>query len=764
MSDVVSSRPRRLALFLSAMALAVVLLGVLMYFAQAPRVVHAAGTVRYVAPTGSDTGNDCSNPASPCATIQHAVDQANPGDEIRVAAGIYSDLHVRSGITQVVFISKTVWLRGGFTVTNWITPDLFSNLTFIEPQRLGRGIVISGLVTPTVEGFWILGGDATGLGGGPYGSDAGGGLAVFNSALVVSTTITNNVFFGNVATVLTTTPGYGGGAFVGAGGFAKFYNNFFFLNNANAADAFGNGGGGGLAGYSSLVILEGNVFFANRGSAAFAGVGWGGGLFGASSAFTVTDNTFLTNTASLSGNGYGGGIYLFGTSSVLHRNLVLSNTATLTDTAIGAGGGIYAADGYHDWVNNIIARNWAVGGAGVIDGIFPALPGGAVTAESLQTLKARESQQMPASVGKILQALSTRRDVLRRLETLRSIPRKPSAQQRALPAAAPAGIDLAYTGGDGIYLYGGTGKLGGTINVLMRHNTVADNGIVGIVADVGVIGGPSSFTSLVMTNTILSGHIVGISTTLPISISVLADHTLWYPTYAIADAGATINTTNDLLGDPKFVDPLAGDYHIQSGSAAVDAGKDISVTEDYDLDPRPQGLGPEIGADEIPSTGRVFGWVFIDEDLDGHRNPYPPDNETSGISGVTIYLKQGATIVATTSSVFPSGWYVFENVAPGSYTVEEVQPTGYVSTSPNSVPVTVVPNGDHNVDFGEAKPTPTPTPTPTNTPTPTPTSTPTLTPTPTPTNTPTPTPTPTSTPTPAPGFRIWIPLILKMAS
>ena len=49
---------------------------------------------------------------------------------------------------------------------------------------------------------------------------------------------------------------------------------------------------------------------------------------------------------------------------------------------------------------------------------------------------------------------------------------------------------------------------------------------------------------------------------------------------------------------------LAGDYHIQSGSPAVDAGINIPFLEvDYDDEFRPQGIGFDIGADEIFSEG-----------------------------------------------------------------------------------------------------------------------------------------------------------------
>jgi hypothetical protein len=64
---------------------------------------QAASVVRYVAPGGKDSGNLCTASASPCATIQHAVDVAASGDEIRVAEGTYTGVSARAGTTQTVY-------------------------------------------------------------------------------------------------------------------------------------------------------------------------------------------------------------------------------------------------------------------------------------------------------------------------------------------------------------------------------------------------------------------------------------------------------------------------------------------------------------------------------------------------------------------------------------------------------------------------------------------------------------------------------------
>ena len=61
---------------------------------------------------------------------------------------------------------------------------------------------------------------------------------------------------------------------------------------------------------------------------------------------------------------------------------------------------------------------------------------------------------------------------------------------------------------------------------------------------------------------------------------------------------------HDWTGDPVFIAPLSGDYHIAATSAALDRGTLTPVTADIDGQPRPNGAAPDLGADEYyPLTG-----------------------------------------------------------------------------------------------------------------------------------------------------------------
>ncbi len=143
-------------------------------------IAHAqsgTGVIR-VATVVADTPG-CGSVASPCRTVQYAVDRADVGDEVHVAAGLYTDIYTRnvSGdvVTQTIFIAKSLSIQGGYTTSNWITPDPIANPTILDAQGLGRVIYISREVTVTLDGLHIVNGAGDrGGGGSPVGS--GGGI------------------------------------------------------------------------------------------------------------------------------------------------------------------------------------------------------------------------------------------------------------------------------------------------------------------------------------------------------------------------------------------------------------------------------------------------------------------------------------------------------------------------------------------------------------------------------------------------------------
>lgn len=62
--------------------------------------------------------------------------------------------------------------------------------------------------------------------------------------------------------------------------------------------------------------------------------------------------------------------------------------------------------------------------------------------------------------------------------------------------------------------------------------------------------------------------------------------------------GGDIPTTNLLHHFPNFVDVDNGDFHLQPNSRAIDSAYDLRYDRDIDIQLRPFGSGPDIGADE----------------------------------------------------------------------------------------------------------------------------------------------------------------------
>jgi len=302
-------------------------------------------------------------------TIQAAVDAAKDGDVIKIA-GYCPGVNSRAGVTQTVYISKSITLRGGYTTTNWITPYPITQTTTLDAQGQGRVLYITGDISTTVEGLQITGGDATDLGGGPW-DDAGGGMYVCSATV----SITGCTVYNNIASTAHT--GWGGGLYLvesnatlndsivisntgstsgwrgRGGGIGAFQNSGVALSDntiqANIASTASSGFGGGLYVLFSPTILDGNIVQNNV--ASMTDWGWGGGIyFGSSEAkLNLNSNTIVNNTVSMISGGHGGGLHLGGGTVNLNSNTITRNSAS-------TGGGLYAL-GPLTLTNNIVANN-----------------------------------------------------------------------------------------------------------------------------------------------------------------------------------------------------------------------------------------------------------------------------------------------------------------------------------------------------------------------------------------------------------------------
>ncbi len=96
----------------------------------------------------------------------------------------------------------------------------------------------------------------------------------------------------------------------------------------------------------------------------------------------------------------------------------------------------------------------------------------------------------------------------------------------------------------------------------------------------------------------------------------------------------------------------------------------------------PNGGWELIGLYKLPAP-QLVGYVYVDTNTDGWRQ----NTETGGLAGVPIKLMQFGNLVDQTVS-YNGGWYQFDLVMPGQYTVEAAIPPEYQPTSVTSVNLT----------------------------------------------------------------------------
>jgi uncharacterized repeat protein (TIGR01451 family) len=258
------------ALVLVVLALLVTATGKLAF--SAPR-----SGIWYVAPppAGNDS-NDCATPATPCATINAALNKPGfvAGDTVRVAVGTYTGTG-----SEVVLLNKSATLSGGWDAT--FTAQTGMSTIDGEGTKLGINVYYS----VTLERLTIQNGA----------SFRGAGIYNHGTLTILSSNIRNNA-----------------ASFSGGG--IDSTSSLTILNSAISGNTADWGGGGIIVQDYSSAIIENSTINGN-----FAGYG-GGGL-------TNYHGTVIMSNSTVSGNrsNFGGGIWNWGTFS-MQNSILAGNT------------------------------------------------------------------------------------------------------------------------------------------------------------------------------------------------------------------------------------------------------------------------------------------------------------------------------------------------------------------------------------------------------------------------------------------------------
>jgi uncharacterized repeat protein (TIGR01451 family) len=488
---------------------------------------------------------------NPGESIQAAIDAASTGDTILINPATYS---------ESLTLTKVVSLTGVSSATVIVRALSGQRVITVSGAAIDHNVIISGLT--------FMGGQAVGS---VCPAGCGGGVALLDGAQPL---LTDLRFISNTA--LT----YGGGIF--AFGNLTVANTQFVSNTAFVY-------GGGLFTYGGVTLIDAQ-FVSNT-----ARSGGGGGLF-SYGGVTLTGTDFLSNTALQ----YGGGLFTYG-------GVTLTGTQFIGNSAhSGGGGGLYAAGlvslAGSDFMNNTAGSN----GGGLYAGSTArlagthiasntaAIDGGGLYALGVATL----------SGGSFVNNLAA------------------SGYGGGLNAGAATSLtgtsfisNTAGLGGGGAYLTGGDTGTRRFVNGLLVGNRAGSHGdglflnfsagsaliLQTTFAEPGLAAGAGVYVlagKLGITNTIFAGQTVGIEQT---GGAVFQDYNLFFSNGANT-TGTVSGGAHSLTGNPRFVSPAGNDYHLDSGSLAIDAGTNAGVLTDFEGDPRPQGAGFDIGFDESPFT------------------------------------------------------------------------------------------------------------------------------------------------------------------
>ncbi len=526
--------------------------------------------------------------------------------------------------------------------------DIFGNLTLvgegadstiINGNQMDRVIHITGPVTVEISSLKITGGKTVGFiyNASTLGSEDGGGIYVEGS---IFQDLANNpvVTLRNLSvTANSTGSNYTGGASGDGGGISSIFSTVTIVNSTISSNQTGHGapqkpggsgggiynwhtpltlvnshitgnttgdggdgvssGGGGAAGngggiYNNgdhLVTLIDTTVSLNQAGAG----GYGGGTGGAGagiynyfdSIMTITHSEITGNTSGYGGGGTLIGMYGQGAGIFNYSALTIEGSSVKGNTSVGNAGGIFSSTGELKLTHSDISFNIAaLNGGGLYLGSCPNNPL-TVEGNTIQGNKANTGNLGDGAGGVFID----RCDV-------------------TLTNNIITDNHIGMVSGSSPYLYG-AGIYVEYADLTSKHNTIArntgGNGAGIHLTHSHVYADGRLFSTAMVTNTIIVDQVIGIyvNTTSSATLNaVLWGSGEWANGANWGGAGTVTPGAIQIIGNPGFVGPDTGDYHIGLTSAAIDQGVDTDVLTDMDGEVRSFGSHPDLGADELAVT------------------------------------------------------------------------------------------------------------------------------------------------------------------
>lgn len=532
-----------IGLFLTLLALALLCLG----WQATPAY---AATITVDASSGSDIPACCTTGA--CLTIQYALNTcAGSGDVVHVKPGTYNEnFDMAAGVVISGSNATTTIVNGDGTrsvvraIGGSITSSAILRGLTIQggSATTGGGVLVVNGASPTLEDCIVRNNAAT----------DGGGLYLTNNS---SSAIKDCIVRDNTAT------NHGGGLYITGGAAPTIEGCTMRENDATRH-------GGGLYANARVVLSNTNVLSNTAGRD-------GGGINAGNT--LLTDTQVVSNTAGTNGGGLaqrdpvgqarvtgglfernralgttgrGGGLYVSG-SAILNGTQVFANAASGSQ---GYGGGLWASYAYltaTEFTGNVTGQR-----------------GGALCVE--QHVEMTRSQV----IGNI--AVSAGRGgglyAEREAEVVNSLFAGNGSQA-----------------GSGLYLAGAD-----SAQSTLRHLTVVSATVSSPYPTAAAILIRNSGT-VYITNTIVANYPYGVEQLQ--TSSVYEDYNLYFgnstANFKYDNLSNVHFGTHSLFGkDPSFVDAAAGDYHLKTYSAAMDAGAFLGTTDDLDGNSRPDATSP----------------------------------------------------------------------------------------------------------------------------------------------------------------------------